>query len=268
MKWFFTLNEACAHYRSYGEMIMVAVRTARRHTRLQPHLLHDGGETWLTRWLRAEDVAVITVRSRFYEMLAELAVATKVPGVLPVGAGAFLRLEIPHLPLEDEFALYTDCDVMFTGDLAPLEAMRPPLFAAAPSSRPHDYNAMNSGVLLMNLPALRADAAAFEAAVQEWLPGLVNSQGWDQEAYRRFYGRRLLRRPRWDRLPMEYNWKPYWGVNPQARIVHFHGPKPYQRKALDGSRKLSQTVRRYDGPAFREYCALWDEERSRMPAST
>lgn len=30
---------------------------------------------------------------------------------------------------------------------------------------------------------------------------------------------------RWDRLAPEYNWKPYWGLNPNAKIVHFHGIK-------------------------------------------
>ena len=27
-------------------------------------------------------------------------------------------------------------------------------------------------------------------------------------------------------LPLEYNWKPYWGYNPDAKIIHFHGMKP------------------------------------------
>jgi hypothetical protein len=27
-------------------------------------------------------------------------------------------------------------------------------------------------------------------------------------------------------LPNELNWKPYWAINSNASIVHFHGPKP------------------------------------------
>ena len=27
-------------------------------------------------------------------------------------------------------------------------------------------------------------------------------------------------------LSRTLNWKPYWGWNPEAEIVHFHGPKP------------------------------------------
>ena len=27
-------------------------------------------------------------------------------------------------------------------------------------------------------------------------------------------------------LPIEYNWKPYWGINDKAKLIHFHGMKP------------------------------------------
>ena len=30
----------------------------------------------------------------------------------------------------------------------------------------------------------------------------------------------------YEKLPIEFNWKPYWGYNPDARILHFHGIKP------------------------------------------
>ena len=30
-----------------------------------------------------------------------------------------------------------------------------------------------------------------------------------------------------NKLPLEYNWKPYWGINNEAKIIHFHGIKPY-----------------------------------------
>ena len=48
----------------------------------------------------------------------------------------------------------------------------------------------------------------------------------DQHAYREHY------RGRWDQLPVEMNWKPYWGRNAAAQIVHFHGPKPFQKYAI------------------------------------
>ena len=35
-------------------------------------------------------------------------------------------------------------------------------------------------------------------------------------------------------LPLEYNWKPYWGTNDNAIIVHFHGLKPGGDDVLSG----------------------------------
>ncbi len=58
---------------------------------------------------------------------------------------------------------------------------------------------------------------------------LVNN-AWDQGAYRIFY--KKLFGFKWDKLPIEYNWKPYWNENTQAKIIHFHGPKPYQKEIL------------------------------------
>jgi hypothetical protein len=27
-------------------------------------------------------------------------------------------------------------------------------------------------------------------------------------------------------IPKIWNWRPYWGINPDVAILHFHGPKP------------------------------------------
>jgi hypothetical protein len=43
---------------------------------------------------------------------------------------------------------------------------------------------------------------------------------WDQTLYNDLYKGEI------DRLPLEYNWKPYWGINDNSKIVHFHGAKP------------------------------------------
>ncbi len=58
----------------------------------------------------------------------------------------------------------------------------------------------------------------------------LERESWDEAAYRWFY--RDSNGPLWDRLRPELNWKPYWGWNPQARIIHFHGPSPISDHAL------------------------------------
>jgi hypothetical protein len=71
--------------------------------------------------------------------------------------------------------------------------------------------------MLMNVPMLRNDLPAFTVfARQEIAAGRPS----DQTMYNDYY------RDRWDRLDIALNWKPYWGADADAQIVHWHGPKP------------------------------------------
>jgi hypothetical protein len=217
-KWYFSLSEASIERKDHGwrGLTRVAVASALRNTSLQPYMLYDGQESDFTAELRAMGVTVIFHRVSFYDRLVEIA-PTRTADYLGIALGVFPRVEIPWLELEDDVVLFTDCDVMFLGDLH-LEGV-PEFFAAAPQMSQTDYeNDMNAGVMVMNVPALRADLPRFINFITDHL-----GDGWpgcDQENYRRFYN------GRWDRLDLTLNWKPYWGDNSAARIVHWHGPKP------------------------------------------
>jgi hypothetical protein len=127
--------------------------------------------------------------------------------------------------------LYTDCDVIFLAEVVPeLEANPCEFFAVAPESSPDDYVNMNTGVMLMNTARLRESLPRFREYISKNLAELER-ESWDEAAYRWFY--RDNNGPLWDRLKLELNWKPYWGENPQAKIIHFHGPKPYQREHIE-----------------------------------
>lgn len=276
MRWFFAINEQASGFDDYADLLRVAVHTAQAHTTLAPVCVYDGHRGPLASWLRERGVTVIPRRSFLYDDLARIAERRGDPNYLAIGAGAFLRLEIPALALEqgwdDAYVLYTDVDVMFLRDVAsPLAAMHPRFFAVAPESDPSDYHVMNSGVMLMHLPALREQDPAFRTFTRRRLERLVD-QAWDQGAYVRYYGRtgmphrafRAIQRlvpPRWDRLPPEFNWKPHWGPNPDACIVHFHGPKPPQAASLRSSdlpRHLHR-VRDLMRGGFDEFSARWAE---------
>jgi lipopolysaccharide biosynthesis glycosyltransferase len=127
---------------------------------------------------------------------------------------------------------YTDCDVIFCGEVtAELDACSCEYFAVAPEFTIGDYEQMNTGAMLMNVTRLRESLSEFRSFVIDQM-GTLRADSWDQSAYRRFYrdqdGRRL-----WDELPATLNWKPYWGDYSKAKIIHFHGPKPYQRDYID-----------------------------------
>jgi hypothetical protein len=82
---------------------------------------------------------------------------------------------------------------------------------------------MNTHRLRESLPQFREYIARNLAALEQ--------ESWDEAAYRWFY--RDQDGPLWNKLRPELNWKPYWGENPEAKIIHLHGPKPYQRDHIE-----------------------------------
>ena len=232
MRWYFALTEDSTAFRQYAEMIMVALHTAQQRTTLQPHCIYDGGENDFTTWLTKRGVRIISHRSFVREALEELGRRKENPHLAAALSGAFSRIELPEIVEGDaDRILYTDCDVMFLDEVVPeLEANACRHFAVAPESDREDYINMNTGVMLMNTEQLRESLPAFREYVSKNLAAL-EAESWDEAAYRWFY--RNENGPMWDRLRPELNWKPYWGENPQAKIVHFHGPKPFQREYID-----------------------------------
>lgn len=276
MKWFFALNANGNQFAEYAEMLKTAVYTAQKFTSLEPYFLYDGGENALTEWLRERNVEIINCRTFLYDSLSRIAEKRNDPNYLNIGAGAFLRTEIPRLTeklgFTDEFVLYTDIDVIFLKEIVgEISAFKPKYFAVAPEFFMHDYLAMNSGVMVMNLKNLRAKDDEFRSFMREKIDLLVD-HAWDQGAYKMFYQSRFLGTKfdpvikrvfgfKWDKLPHEYNWKPYWGANANAKIVHFHGPKPYQKELLTSKEPPPHLVPLLHlvGPAYLEFCRLWDE---------
>jgi lipopolysaccharide biosynthesis glycosyltransferase len=234
MHWYFALTEASTAFQQYAEMIMVAVHTARKMTSLEPHCLYDGGENDFTAWLEEHDVRIIPHRSFVREALADLGRTKQNPHLAAALSGAFSRVELPEIVDRQggpARVLYTDCDVMFLDEVVPsLEATPCQHFAVAPESMRDDYVNMNTGVMLMNTVKLQESLPSFRDYISTNLAAL-EAESWDEAAYRWFY--RDADGPLWDRLPEELNWKPYWGDNAKAKIIHFHGPKPFQREYIE-----------------------------------
>lgn len=234
MQWYFALTEDSTAFRQYAEMVMVAVDTAQEHTALEPHCIYDGKENDFTAWLTRRGVRIVPHRSFVREALTELGRKKGNPHLAAALSGAFSRVELPEIVERSAGTgrvLYTDCDVIFRGDVvSELEANDCRYFAVAPESVRDDYVNMNTGVMLMNTEELRKSLPAFRKYVAENLAAL-EAESWDEAAYRWFY--RDENGPLWDRLRPELNWKPYWGENAEAKILHFHGPKPFQRDYID-----------------------------------
>lgn len=240
-------------------MAKVAIHTALQQTTLRPHFLYDGGENELTRWLRAREIPIISLRTSLYDNVAELRCyedETNNRNIQLALRGIFLRAELPRLSEQlqmDDRVLYTDCDVFFRSEVADdFAGINCRYFAVAGEFDRENYYEMNTGVMWMNLPGLRESDAEFRNYIRQNLASL-QTVAWDQGAYRDFFATSdtsFL----WDKLRPELNWKPYWGDYAQAKIVHFHGPKPYQQSHIDSH---FPELKHLTGGAYNELCAQW-----------
>ena len=256
MQWFLALAEGCPAFKQYGDMVKVAIHTALRHTSLQPHFLYDGGENHLTRWLRDREIPIIGCRTFLEDDIAGLRCGEHEVNIRSALRGILLRIELPQLGAQiglDERVLYTDCDVFFLGEIAAeLAAIECNYFAVAPEFNREDYYQMNTGVMWMNLSMLRTMDADFRAFVRQNLPQL-QSVAWDQGAYRQFFAG-TENAIGWDKLRPELNWKPYWGDYAEAKVIHFHGPKPFHQRHIDSH---FAELKHLTGGCYDELCDVW-----------
>jgi hypothetical protein len=217
-KWYFCANDAALNGGA-ARMVAAAVRSCLANTALEPNLIYSGRRSPTLRWLR--DAGVVIHR---HEPSLEPALRQGYGAEYDRYRGHWLRLDIPQIETRDEVVLYTDIDVVFLG--MPAVLRRPETIAVAPERWRWRWREFNSGVMLMTLPGLRAVDEAFRASVTERLTGDFRYPAHDQTSYRRFFADRA------GRLPLSMNWKPYWGPNAGAHVVHFHGPKPPLAAAL------------------------------------
>ncbi len=258
MKWFFVLNDFAPRFEEYAQMTKVAVETAQTKTKLEPYLIYEGKENELTKWLKKRGVKIIFHRTPHYEKLK----IQKPENAFKIGAGAFLKVEIPQVlkiyQMEDEYVLFTDCDVMFTGDVVEYcRQIKCEYFAAAPENDPNNWSYVNTGVMCINVPNMLKVYDEFNEFIDKNISQFY-SQAFDQGAINQFF------KGKWDRLDVAMNWKAYWPSNPDAKIIHFHGPKPCQADFIKGKVGVKQQILALANKNFWEYTAKWQEVYTKL----
>jgi hypothetical protein len=221
VRWYFAVDEAGSDG-APGVHARLAVLSARLVGGLEPRLLYHGARNAFTGWMTVQGVTVIDAEPPCLDALRDAARQGHPHGH---SIGHWLRLAIPHLDHDSGFALYTDCDVIFRRRPHFLR-LTPRVFAAGPEFAPDAWNYFNSGVMLMNMAAMRATAAALETVLRDRLgrPEPYDDQIALNQAYR----------GHWERLDPRLNWKPYWPMRSDAAILHFHGPKLPVIEAIAG----------------------------------
>ena len=219
MKHFFSLyKDPAGQYLNYIDHIKAMVNSAIVNTTLQSYFIYDGEPDDLTNWLEARGVVIVYHKST----LSDLIQSCENKGFSKHTAqGAFLRLDIPiilqKLNNSDDVVLYTDCDVIFLKEVECKSI--PNIFAIAPEFNSNlEHPNYNTGVMFINV----AEFTESHHSLMEFIAqsGDISQFGdYDQGIVNLFY------RNKFSLLEWNYNWRPYFGINHDAVIVHYHGLK-------------------------------------------
>lgn len=223
LNWVFALDEAAAGW--FSDMVMAAVISAKQHTELTPVCLFDGSPNTLTDWLLSQGVRVHYVAVPFKGELFsnEVLGANALSGYKPNhAAGAFLKICASRY-VESEVYLLTDCDVIFVNEV-PYQSVQ----TIAAALEPHvSERVFNSGVMLIN-------AEYYLSQEPSIIDFLRQANFFDREnsSYDQTLLNKYFQQEGWAVLPATMNWRPFQGINENASIVHFHGPKPIWIKEM------------------------------------
>lgn len=220
MKWYTALSSYSSS--SYTNMLDVAVASCLANTPFKPHIICDKKIPYTKKLEKQykDKIKVIYHSGKIFKSFCKQFKNDNQLANQLGTAGTYLRAEVPIIETQDKYVLYTDADVIFYDPKnGPRDVPAPDYFAAAPEFDYNNWSYFNAGSMIMNTESMREQYNTFYNYVKDKFKQLVD-HAHDQAAYN------LLFKGKWNRLPVEYNWKPGWGVNDRAVVVHFHGPKP------------------------------------------
>jgi hypothetical protein len=219
MYWFCCVNDNSEIHKN---MYLVALNSAIKNTSLSPILVYDGIDEKFVSDIESKNGRVIRYKTSLYNKPNFMAACERnFSGWKGTACGAYLRIDVPiicrDLNITDETVLYTDTDVIFLMDVVgELNQHKPKYFSVCPETQKNNYDDFNSGVMLMNLQGMLSTYENFTIFIEN---NHYNFTAYDQGALQTFYKNRI------NHLPLYFNHKPYWGVVPESRIIHYHGPK-------------------------------------------
>ncbi|KAL6747931.1 hypothetical protein V8C86DRAFT_2894249 [Haematococcus lacustris] len=273
--WIFTYNDQSS---SYDSMMQAAVTSAIEVGHLRPFCLYSGSETSpVYHWLA--DHGVILVRhtpawaDQFWQAAEPLHLQNLVHSHLyatkETMVGTFQRIDIPIIPefRDFQYVLFSDTDVLFLSKFSLAQVPQLPSYVAmAPEMT--DAFPYNAGIMLMNLPGLRATYSSLLATILSNRHGLY-FPGYgplDQGAYNQQYEESIEKHT----LSKVYNAKPYQTCVPDAMLLHLHGPKPadYERFYTMGECRFGEMCRQGLAGCLCKYLLASSHSRASHPALT
>ena len=229
MKCYFAVTAPDSEKNVYVSLLEVALKSARLNTTLDLYVLYDGPrEHKCYQILKEYNVNIIEHKFSHTAEIAKLFTTDFVGRPLKVNqiTCTFMRLDVPFIEQEDEYVLYSDFDVVFTKDINVEELPKPKYLAASSEFTMERKMAeyFNAGVMVFNVKNMREKCKLIFKDLEEGKVINGFDQGYLNEHCKEDY--------EW--LDIKFNWKPYWGINHDASIVHYHGMKPGSEVAESG----------------------------------
>ena len=218
MYWFAGLNDKS---KMHKDLYLVALKSAILNTSLKPILIYDGNDEEFSTQV-SKNAQIIKHRSLLH---TKPNFRKKEEDWKYLAGGAYLRIDIPLIcksyNINDKYVLYTDTDVIFLQNVVEkFKDYQPKYFAICPEYNKDDYIIFNSGVMLINVDNMYNTYNEFIECIESVNYKFHTRDTLDQAALQYFYNPKKV-----ERLPLEFNHKPYWGKSDEAYIIHFHGPK-------------------------------------------
>eukprot|EP00981_Chlorochromonas_danica_P014647 scaffold8452_cov185-Ochromonas_danica.AAC.29 len=231
--WFMATQTTRTAHDSYFSFAKAALNTVllRHSDQLFPVLILGGSHQnvtlpdWLTKLAESDKILILHRNLTFVDR----EVVQKCP---ILNHPAFLRLDIPTIvpelaktlppslrsTINFDYALYTDCDVLFYPSFNLNELPKPKVISLGGEMTKVDM--ANSGVLYINISAMNEHRAGF---IEHGKAANFKFNAFDQGYIISYFKDKLHVA---ELLPATFNWKPYWGNSNKTAILHFHGMKP------------------------------------------
>ena len=247
MLWFAAMHESTCgkESHSYALYYSVALQSALENARdtLEPILIlgrygllneNSTESTKFGTWAKERGVKVLySPRLSFQEDIPNT-------NNLAHQQGPFLRLDIPTFIREHDLmdmpgvcqnhVLYTDVDVVFANRITQTDVrLLTNSVGEGITSYGREFSKgpdiMNTGVMVIHVERFEQELPFILQTGRDTVPYPGN----DQELLNLYKTANDTAKEKFQLLPMQYNWKAYWGLEPsdfsQIKVVHFHGPK-------------------------------------------
>lgn len=226
LKCFFAFSNDIESNQIYTELLIATLESAKKNTSLDLYCLYDGiKDDKLYKILKKYGVEVYITSIPFFDDLKRIYNKKYLHKIDKENVtdsslkARFLRLMLSQFT-KDEYILYCDTDLIFLKDITLADfPFLPKTIAVCPEfEKTQDYEYFNAGVMLIN-------TKSYAEKYEIFLNMIKNGKYASEECFDQGYLNDLFK-DEFEKLPLEYNWKAYWGYNENIKILHFHGLKP------------------------------------------